>query len=251
MMRRIVAVLALALLAGCGSAKDQDTSADGASPPPTERDAPATTTTTQDVAADASAAENALLTLSDFPAGWSEEPAEDDDPSNEALQNRVRDCFGPTSAELFDADASAETGKFTDPADDSTIDQRITITATVDLAEAFMAAASADGVAECLTAAYRDELPAVLAEAQGTEGYEVGDITAATLNVGDIGEESVAYRVTVPINVQFLTVSLIGDVVLVRKGRSVSGLNFISDTDPTPIEEITQYTTLAASRLPG
>ena len=170
---------------------------------PAETDAPA-----QDVAADTAAAEAALLTLSDFPAGWSEVPDEDDD-SNQELQEEVHECLGPDAVELINSETKAQTGSFTDPDDESTVDETVALAPTLESAEAYMAGGSADGVAECLTTVYREGFAELVADAEEMQGAELGEITVGALNVGEIGEDNFAYRITVPISVQGLNVDFL------------------------------------------
>jgi hypothetical protein len=220
-----------------------------ASDEPAETDVPA-----QDVAADAAAAEAALLTLSDFPAGWSEVPAEDDeeDDSSDEMGERTKECFGSsTDTDIVSNETRARTGEFTDPADDSTVTQGVSLGSTVELTEDYMAAGSADGVAACLTIVFREGYAELLEDAEEMQDAELGEITVGALNVGEVGEDTFAYRITIPITVQGFTVDFVFDLVAVRVGRSVSSLVFGSTFDPTPTERITEYTTLAASRLPG
>ena len=233
MRKLVVATLALSLVAACGGSDGEsepsDTDAPSESIAPGESDAPDAPADTdapaQDVAADSAAAEAALLTLSDFPAGWSEVPDEEDD-SNQELLEQVYECLGPDAVELINSETEAQTGSFTDPVDESTVDEIVALAPTEESAEAYMAGGSADGVAECLTTAYREGVAELLADAEEMQGAELGEITVGALNVGEIGEDSFAYRITVPISVQGVNVDLFADFVAVRVGRSAAGLNF-------------------------
>jgi hypothetical protein len=261
------ALLVISLVAGCGGSDGESEPMDTDAPSesnapgesddrndlaepdepdqPTEADVPV-----QDVAADAAAAEASLLTLSDFPAGWSEVPAEDEDDSFEEMNERQRECLG-TDADVLNEEVEARTGDFTNPDDDSAVTQVVSLAPSVEMAEAYMAGGSADGVAACLTAVYREGFAEAVKDAEEMRGAELGEITVGALNVGEIGEESFAYRVTVPVSIQGFTVDIVADLVAVRVGRSVSGLTFRAQFDPTPTERITEYSALAASRLPG
>jgi hypothetical protein len=236
---------------GPGESNQPDSEAPSESTVPTmDDDADDAAAPVQDMVADAAAAEAALLTLSDFPAGWSEIPHEADD-SNEEMLDRVYGCLGPAAVEMFNSPTKARTGDFTDPADDSGVNQTAALFPTTESAEGYMAGGSADGVAECLTTVYREELPGRL-EGDGVPAdAEFGEITVGSLNVGQAGEETFAYRVTAPVSAEGFTVDIVTDFVAVRVGRSVTGLNFQSFFDPTPTERIVEYASLAASRLPG
>lgn len=257
-MRKIFSAVAVVfVLAGCGASDDEskpsNTDAPSESSAPVEQKqsdgSPEADVPAQDVAADTQAAEAALLGLSDFPAGWSEVPDEEDD-SNEELQDRVRECLGPDAADLLSGEAKALTGDFTDP-DDSTVSHTVQLAPTEELAAAYTAGGSSGGVAECLTALYREAIPVLLTADEEAEDVEVGDITVGALNVGKIGDDGFAYRVTAPLRIEGFSIDLVVDLVAVRVGRSVAGLTFQSTFSSRPIEQITEYTTLAASRLPG
>jgi hypothetical protein len=233
-----VATLTLWFVAACGGSSGGSQS--------TDTDAPV-----QDVVADAAAAEAALLTLADFPAGWTEVPQEDDDALDEKFDERVSACFGPDSDDLIESETEAATGNFTDPVDESSVEEQVGLAPTVESAEAYMVVGSADGVAECLTTAFREGFADLMADGEEMQGAELGEITIGDLDVGEIGDDSFAYLISIPISVQGVDVEVFAVFVGVRVGRSVAALNFLSQFDPTPIERITEYATLAASRLPG
>ena len=77
----------------------------------------------------------------------------------------------------------------------------------------------------------------------------LGDVTVARLNVFEVGDEVIAYRVTVPVNSGRSTVSVFADLVLVRSGRAVASLAFQSELSPFFIEDTERYVALAADRL--
>ena len=80
-------------------------------------------------------------------------------------------------------------------------------------------------------------------------GMTLGDVTVARLNVSEVGDEAVAYRVTVPVLSGEWTVNLYADLVLVRSGRTVVGLAFQSELSPFFFEDTERYVALAAERL--
>jgi hypothetical protein len=211
---------------------------------------PETTVPVQDVVADSAAAQTALLTLEDFPVGWSEVPREDDD-SNEALLERVYECLGPEAAGLFKSEAKVESGNFTNTDDAERINHSVVLAPTEDIAAAYIISGSSDGVTECLTTVYREELGKLAEENEDSSPAEMGEVTVGQLNVGQIGDDRFAYRITVPFSANGFTLNVVADFVAIRVGRSTAGLNFQSTFEPTSIDRIVEFATIAASRLPG
>ena len=263
------ALLAIALVAGCGVSDGESEPLDTAAPSesttpgesdvrndlaepdeadePTETDAPA-----QDVEADQAAADAALLTLSDFPAGWSEAPADDEDEDTTELDERFAECFGieADSEGIIDTEAEASTGDFTDPNEDTTISHGVNVAATEEELTAAFGTFASDDLPACLTDAYNDALLGSLGD-EVPDDVEIGDVTVARLNITPTGDQTSALRINVPISSSGFGIDAYFDVVFTRVGRSGSALFFESFFSPAPIELIDEYNALAASRLPS
>jgi hypothetical protein len=233
--RLITAVLIATLVfASCGGS-EQAESTEAA-------DAP-----TQDIEADTAAAQAALLTLSDFPEGWSELPAVDDSDNDESSR-RLAECAGLDRDGMLDSPASAETGDFNDPEENLEVNQTVGLEATEQDAIDLMTGFAAPDLLTCVSAVYNDTVVDAL---DVPDDVEIGEITVARLNVIPAGDDVQASRVVIPFTTQGLEIDVIADLVLVRVGRSLSGLFFGSQFVPIPIETLDEYTALAASRLPG
>lgn len=252
-----VAIAAL-ILGACGS---DDTSSDAGTTPSAETDdgsesagtaAPDSTEPadpTQDVEADTAAAEAALLALSDFPVGWTEVP--DDGESNPELNRQIAACGGYDGDGLIDTQAEARTGDFTNPDGDTIINQNIGIAATEEDAAAAMAGLANPDALPCVAEVYNTSFVDALNSEDDLDGVEVGEITVARLNVTPVGDDTQAIRVVVPLSADGFDVDLVVDLVLIRVGRSLSGLAAQSQFAPIDIEILDEYNALAASRLPG
>jgi hypothetical protein len=216
---------------------------------------PASTEPETAVDDDQAAAEGALLTLADFPDGWTETPAEDLTDLAVESRRRIAECAGGEGDSLLDlGGALAESGNFRGP-DDEVVEESVAI---VDLAvaEDLMARFSAPGVDDCFADAMQDSVEALVAtppdpEQAFPEDAVVGKVTASPLEVAPGGDELTAYRIVVPIATQGLTIDIVLDAVLIRSGRSVAGLSFQSVLSPFPTEEIDRYVALAVERLPS
>jgi hypothetical protein len=257
-----VALAATLLFAACGS--DDDASGTGSdtvvaetttadttpapettvadtTPETTEATTEDTTATTevpeQDIDADTAAAEAGVLTIGDFPEGWTETPA---DAASE-IDARVAECVGGESA-----GAVASTGDFSSPDGSLVVSENVNVLATERDARLVISSITNPEVPECIAAAYAELGAAALSAGAVAEGTEIGEVTATRLTVGAAGDSTQAIRVTLPVADGQLTV----DQVLVRSGRSLATISFEARVEPTPVETIDGITSAAAAVLP-
>jgi hypothetical protein len=59
------------------------------------------------------------------------------------------------------------------------------------------------------------------------------------------------HGLTAPFSENDFTLNVVADFVAIRARRSTGGLNFQSTFEPTSIDRIVEFATIAASRLPG
>jgi hypothetical protein len=201
-------------------------------------------TSSIDVEADQADAEAALLVLADFPTGWSETP-ESDTEAQQNVQAQIAECAGAEEPRAVDfGGASAETGTFTSPADES-VEHTVGVAGSASEAEERMKGLAAPDFATCVHGVYENYFE----DQPLPEDATVGELTVALLNVSPVGDETIAYRVTVPVDVGGSTVEVYADVVAVRSGRAVAGLTFGSELAPFPRDDVEKYVALAAERL--
>jgi hypothetical protein len=201
-------------------------------------------TSSIDVEADQADAEAALLVLADFPMGWSETP-ESDTEAQQNVQAQIAECAGAEEPRAVDfGGASAETGTFTSPADES-VEHTVGVAGSASEAEERMKGLAAPDFATCVHGVYENYFE----DQPLPEDATVGELTVALLNVSPVGDETIAYRVTVPVDVGGSTVEVYADVVAVRSGRAVAGLTFGSELAPFPRDDVEKYVALAAERL--
>lgn len=247
--RTATIAITVLLLAGCSGGGDDsgDGAAVGTPAGAEETDSPNAVDEGDRAILDA-----AQLKLTDFPTGWSAVPSEDDEDVDDDL-SRARSefvgCVGAETDEMLDLGGpKASTDDFTSPGGD-TVNQTV---AVVDEATAvdFMSRFVADGVAECLTNTARGVVEAgFAADPEAPDDVVIGDVTVGRLNIAPVGDESAAYRITIPISAGGFDLEVYIDMVAVRVDRALSGLNFESTLVPFPAEDIAQYAGLAASRM--
>jgi hypothetical protein len=204
--------------------------------------------------ADQAAAEAALLTLDDFPPGWTEEPEELNQLAIES-RRRIAECAGGDGESLLDlGGALAATGSFRGP-DDEAVEESVAVVELA-VAEDLMSRLGAPGVETCFADSTQEWIEAFIANPPDpSEAFPpdavAGKVTATPLQLTPAGDELVAYRIVVPITTQGLTIDIVVDAVAVRSGRSIAGLSFQSVLAPFPAADIDRYVGLAVERLPS
>jgi len=201
----------------------------------------------QDVAADLGAAQAALLTLVDFPEGWTDTSVEADVASD--LDARLAECVGVDG--VTSSDASAASGTFASSDGSLVVNQRVGVRATEQDARLIIASLTNPGVPGCVAAAYTELGAAALNVGAVVEGAEIGDINASRLAVGAAGDATQAIRVVIPVTTSGVASLLTVDHVFARTGRSLASLSFEARLEATTVETIDEITAAAASRLPG
>jgi hypothetical protein len=220
-----------------------------ATAPPTEPTAPATS-----VSQEQAAAEAALLVLSDFPTGWTEEAEEEPTEQELAYQAAIAECAGGTGNLIDLGGPRAQTPDFVG-SDDQRVEQSVTIVDPA-VAEDFMARFAAPGVEECFGDAVATFVAESVASQDDPSQTLPGDVTIGDVTIGEVlvepaGDDVVAYRVTLPMSVSGLELDAYVDIVAVRSGGSIAGLTFQSLFEPFPAEDVEHYIDLAVERLPG
>jgi hypothetical protein len=218
--------------------------------PPPATDEPSTT-----VHPDQPAAEAALLTIDDFPAGWTEVP--DDERTALAIesQRRIAACAGGEGDRLLDlGGALAESGNFTGP-DNQVVEESVAIV-DVAVAEDMFARFTAPDVGDCFANAMQQTLDAMITSpSDPAESFPadtaLGKVTAEPIEVPAAGDESAGYRITVPLTTQGVNYDIILDAVIIRHGGALAGVSFQSALEPFPTDDIDNYVELAAERLPA
>jgi hypothetical protein len=243
--RAVVAIAALVVAAAIGTEA-------GASTAPPDSTEPATT-----VHADQPAADAALITLDDFPAGWTETPEEELTGLAIESRRRITECVGGEGDSMLDlGGALAESGTFRGP-DGQSVEESVAIV-DPSVAEDLMARFTAPDVADCFEAAMQQTLDAMVNNPSDPSESFPADTTLGKATVAPhpavpatAADEIAGYRITVPLTTQGFDLDLTLDAIAIRAGGSVAGLSFQSVLGPFPLEEIERLVGIAADRLPG
>jgi hypothetical protein len=200
MARLIVLLVAALVFAGCGGGDDE------------EPRAPATPTPTPTVS-DTTISANSVLKVSDFPAGWVEEP---DPRPHETSCEAAKAAFDATTGRT-------DSGRFTDQTFPSVVGS-VYLYADEPAAEQAFEALGATETHECVG----EEFAGVIAEALG---IEIGDVETEPLTI----EGMSGSRLTVAAKFAGLEVDAVFDVVVARSGRGIT--LWVFGSSQTPFDE--------------
>jgi hypothetical protein len=196
-----------------------------------------------DTAADQAAAQAALLDLEDFEPGWTESPDSND--QDAATQRAIAKCAGVDAPGVIDfGGALARTGDFTGP-DGYIVDEVVSLAPSADEATARLDGVASAEFIPCVEAIY----VAFLNDQFAAQGVTVEKVELARLNVTQRGDQTVAYRVTVNVSRGTASQLVYVDIVALRSGRGVAGLNFRTQDAPVSTTDFEQYVALAEEKL--
>lgn len=227
--------LALCLTACSGGDKeprDQDEAESSQSPSATPN------------AADQAIAEDALLVLEDFPAGWQAQTSDDE---SELNKHEIAECIGVEYDELYDdSSADAESRTFISP-EDVEVDHEIDIAADEAWATTAFEIASGDAFRACVA----EEMEKVLIKAfEEEEGdVELGELAVNEMSFDSFGDATTALRVTIPFETQGFSLEATLDIVAVRVGRGQSVVTVSATGSGLDSDELAELVALGSERL--
>ena len=246
------ALLALTC-AACGGGSS-DSEAGGAQPSkssspsgsPSDAESPFPTAEAQ------SAASAAVLTISDFPAGWSTSKDSSDDSESSGFQDQLAECLGaPDGLMNKDGAAAHEESPDFDAADGNTsVSETLSIDRT-ERAEQIFTILHQPNLTDCMSDAMGDYMKKVLADSDDADlqSAKLGDVEVGQLSAGHYGDDTVALRATLPFEVSGLSTSVYFDVLYVRHANAVESMIF--QGLGTPVDPVTtaRFTRIATRKL--
>jgi hypothetical protein len=231
MLRRVIALVVLALaasmtIASCGDSDDGGT-AKKSTPSSAATQTP---TATPDRSADRRIARDSTLKLEDFPSGWTEA----DDESGRARCEGIEEVKKATSARA----TSSRFGK----GENTSVQNSIYIFGEEAAAEQAFTQLAAKDTRTCYAKRVTDAL-------ESAGGLTVGEAESARLSLDPLGDQREAARVTVPVTSQGVDVDVIVDLIFVRVDRGISIGLFIDAFSPFDDDLRGQLTATSVRRL--
>lgn len=247
--RNLISLVITGLLAAsCGGGGDTDATAGSETP---AGDVDDNSGEDGGSAEDQKIAENALLTLSDFPSGWQQKPAEEDedeDDEEEEQQREIAECLGADYDDLYgnDGGGEADSPTFLGP-DEEEISNSVGVSDSESRVTENYELLTSDKGVDCLTGTLADAMEKAIKD--GGEAELDGEVTANRMSFGSYGDATTAFRVTVPVAAEGFSAEVYVDFVVVRIGRAIVTVNAVSLFDPFDSDTLADFTELAAERL--
>lgn len=194
-------------------------------------------------------AENALLTLADFPSGWTA-PAEDESDDDE--DGGQIDCFEDVQPDLSELTVTghAESGNF--ETDSAWVSSTASVYETEDQARVAFEGGREALQSDELAACFGDAFAEGLAEEENEVEIEVGDVTARDASAPDTAaEQSAALHVEIPLEVDGQAASAYMEFMGLKEGRTIGSLVTFSFVEPLPADETERLAGAMAERLGG
>lgn len=251
-MRRIgltfAALVSATALAACGSSSSGGGDDDNSSTQPTSSSAAGFDKTAATTTANA-----ALMTLSDLPDGWTENPSDTSESDDEAVFGKLADCLG-VDASIFEKEGPdkvhVESSDFQSPNDGAagSVSESIDVETDSRIADDFEVVNS-DKLPGCFESVYSDFLKQKFAEDPQTKAATIGDVTATRGDLPTFGDESTGISIKVPFSIAGTDAEVDIDVVFIRVGNIAAQLSFENTFKPFDTATAASITSKAVDKL--
>lgn len=242
MIRTVVPLsLLAAVLVGCGGDDEGK-----ASPDDRTSSAPSPTASATPDPAELAIAESAVLTLDDFPAGWQAKDADEQSEDDLRSRRRVAECVGVDYDDLYitTAEARVDSQDFVSE-DDDELSNTVSVTTDEERAASSFAILAGEKYRACAL----DEVRTNMKELAEEEDVEVGEASLNEISFDDYGDETTAFRVTLPIRAEGTSVEFYLDFVAVRVGRAATTVSVQSSYTAFDSAELSEYVRITTDRL--
>ena len=248
-----VAILLTFSCSGCvGSSNGAAGDKAASSSSPTPSGSSSASSTPFPTAAAHSAANAAVLNISDFPAGWSTSKDKSDDSDTSLFQKQLGDCLG-ASTSILSGDKAAvyvESPDFDSPDSNTTVSETLSVDRT-ERAQQVFAILHQSNLTKCMTDALSAYMKKSFADSDDADvrSAKLGEVEVGQLSSGHYGDDTVSLRATVPVSFSGISTSVYLDVLYVRRGDAVENLTFQSAGTPVDPETTARFARLATRKL--
>jgi hypothetical protein len=198
------------------------------------------------------AATRALWTVSDFPAGWATTPDTGTDATT-AADIALASCLRVPAALLTGKagdTARVKSPNFNAPTGNATASETVSASAGNRVAT-LMTALKQPGAIGCLTTLLNTAIRTETAASTDPtiKNATIGSVQLGQLSTGRYGDDTVAFRATIPITAQGLSLIAYIDEIYIRRGGAVASLTFEDVGTAFDTTTQTQLATTAAAKL--
>ncbi len=242
--------LSALLLAACGGSSKSSTQASAHA---STSGAASPAQSPQSIAKDRALGAAGLLRVADFPSGWVATPRKRKRKSHAGIQAEVASCLKVPVTQLSKHEPEeVESPRFRGP-NGETVSNSVTVKPTADLAAKEFAVLAKPQTPSCLTQAFgkllSQELNKRTAGRKLPSGFRIGSPAVTALPFATIGDQTVAYRLAIPITTPAGTLKSYFDIVAVRAGRADVSFSFSGTLKPVAAGAEHQLTLASVKRL--
>lgn len=190
------------------------------------------------------------MSISDFPAGWSTSKDDSEDDATASFQKQLAGCLGAPSDLLYGAAVRQESPDFDSPDGNTSLSETLSIDRT-ERAEQVFDVLHQSNMTDCMADSMGDYINRAFAESDDSDlqSAEVGDVEVGQLSAGHYGDDTVAMRATIPVEVSGLSISVYFDVLYVRSANTVVSVVFQSQDTPVDPQMTSKFTRLAVRKV--
>jgi hypothetical protein len=242
-------LVAAVALAGCGSSSKTSSHA-AASTTPGSTTTTAKPQSSAEVARDRALGAAGLLRAADFPSNWVQAERAHKSRSEPHLQQEAAKCLRIPVSQLGEHEPQeVESPKFRGPRGESASNS-VTVRPSAAAAAKSLVILENPRTPACLAAILGKLLSGELQRhATKTPGVTIGSPVVERRQFVPVGDQTVAYRITIPIHTAVLKVAAYLDVIAVRAGRADTSFSFEGTLRPVATGAETQLISAAIGRL--
>jgi len=236
---RLVGIIAITAMLGgaCGS--------DGSGSGSSNTQHPTTTITNPAVnAADQALAQQLVLSLSDFPPGWTSAPHSES--KNDKAQKQLNACLHVPGTNLISRAVNAHSPDFTSP-DQAEVQNTVNVAPSATKVSSALDVLASAAAPSCLSEYFNTAL-----NSPGSpKDTKFGTATVNPLPSEPLGDRTVALRAAIPLSSKGTNVTVYADFFVVQKGRVAVVLIGLDEPNPFPTETATQLIQKVLGKIPA
>lgn len=203
-------------------------------------------------AADKALAEQALLKLSDFPTGWTSKPSSSG--GSPDIYKRFASCLHTSLGLLTGTSPRGASSPDFSYTNQNSVSNRVGYESSPARVDEAMNVLREPQLPSCLESALNAYITYTIQHPTNPNstlpsGVSVGNSTVAQMSFPNVGDQSIAYRVTVPVNANGLSIDIYVDLIAFVKGRAGVEMLFEAVGSPFDSSMEQQLTTLTEGRL--